>query len=259
MLQVIAALKGFAMEATDGRIGTVAEFLFDDATWKVRWLVVESGTWLKGRKLLVHPPAVTYAGLEDQRFDVKLTNAQVESSPTLQEHQPVSQQMQDRVYDHYGWEPTWDGVYPGDVVCAMASPMMAPAYFGLGIDSERNSDIVDEPDGDPHRRSVVEVIGYHIQALDGDIGHVENVLVDNEDWSLQYFVVDTSDWWCGKRVLIAMQAVKGVEWPAWHIHLDLSREQVRTSRVWDPLVAFDELEKTLPRERHGWAGSGLPL
>ena len=94
MLQVISALKGFAIEATDGRIGTVVDFLFDDVSWKVRWLVVDCGTWLKGRKVLIHPPAVSYAGLEDEQFDVKLTKAQVESSPSWQEHQPVSQQMQ---------------------------------------------------------------------------------------------------------------------------------------------------------------------
>ncbi len=167
--------------------------------------------------------------------------------------------MQVRVYDHYGWEPAWDGVYPGSVVGAMASPMMAPAYFGLEIDSERRSDVVDEPDGDPHLRSVVEVIGYHINALDGDIGHVENFVVDNDDWSLQYLIVDTSDWWFGKRVLIAMQAVKGVEWPDRHIRLDVSREQVKTSPAWDPMVAFDEIEKMHLHKHYGWAGSRSPL
>src|ERR1700685_2035912 len=104
VLQVISALKGFAIEATDGRIGTVVDFLFDDASWKVRWLVVDCGSWLKGRKVLLHPSAVSYAGLEDEQFELKLTVAQVEGSPNWQEHQPVSQQMQNRLYDYYGWD-----------------------------------------------------------------------------------------------------------------------------------------------------------
>jgi hypothetical protein len=255
MLQVISALRGFAIEASDGRIGTVVDFLFDDASWKVRWLVVECGTWLKGRKVLIHPPAVSYSSLEDEQFDVKLTKAQIESSPSWQEHQPVSQQMQNRVYDHYGWDPARGGAYLGGAMGAMASPMMAPPYFGLQMNSEQHAEVADDQEGDPHLRSVVELIGYHIHALDGDIGHVENFMFDNGDWSLHYFVVDTSNLWLGKRVLIAMQAVKAVEWSDRHIRLDVSREQVRTSPAWDPTVAFNEL-KTHLHKHYGWAGSG---
>jgi hypothetical protein len=94
LLQVISALKGFAIDATDGRMGTVVDFLFDDTSWKVRWLVVDCGNWLEGRKVLIHPSAVSCAGLEDEQFEVKLTKAQVVRSPKWLEHQPVSQQMQ---------------------------------------------------------------------------------------------------------------------------------------------------------------------
>jgi len=255
MLQVISALKGFAIEASDGRIGTVVDFLFDDVSWQVRWLVVDCGTWAKGRKVLIHPPAISYAELDEQQFDVRLTKAQVESSPSWREHQPVSQQMQRRVYDHYGWDSSWDGIYPGNVLGAMASPMMAPAYLGSKTNSEERAEVADDQEGDPHLRSVVELIGYHIHALDGDIGHVENFMLDKEDWRLRYFVVDTSNWWLGKRVLIAMQAVRSVEWIDRHIRLDVSREQVRTSPVWDPMVAFNEMDKSLLHNHYGWPGS----
>jgi hypothetical protein len=102
---------------------------------------------------------------------------------------------------------------------------------------------------------VVEVIGYHVHARDGDIGHVANFMFENQDWSLQYFVVDTSNWWLGKRVLIAVQAVNAVECSEQHIRLDLSREQVRISPVWDPMIAFNELERTHLHQHYGWAGS----
>jgi hypothetical protein len=254
MLQVISALKGFAIEASDGRIGTVVDFLFDDTSWKVRWLVVDCGSWLKGRKVLIHPSAVSYAGLEDEQFEVKLTRAQVEGSPSWLEHQPVSQQMQNRLYEYYGWDPAWSGPYFG-VAGAMASPMMSLPYLGLQMRAEPRPEVVDSQERDPHLRSVVEVIGYHIHALDGDIGHVENFMFENDDWSLRYFVVDTSNWCLGKRVLIAMQAVKGVDWSDRHVRLDVSREQVKTSPPWDPMVAFNEIEKTHLHKHYGWAGS----
>jgi uncharacterized protein YrrD len=257
MLEVISPLKGFAIEATDGRIGKVVDFLFDDSTWKVRWLVVECGTWLHGRKVLIHPPAVSYSGFEDQQFEVKLTKAEVAGSPDWREDEPVSQQMQSRVYDYYGWDPLWDGGYLGAGDGAMASPLMAPPYFGVRMSSERRSEVADRPEGDPHLRSVFEVIGYHIHALDGDIGHVENFMFDNDDWRLHYFVVDTSNWWLGARVLIAVQAVKSLDWSDRHVRLNVSREQVKTSPVWDPLVAFNALDKTHLHRHYGWTGGAI--
>jgi uncharacterized protein YrrD len=255
MLQVISALKGFAIEATDGRIGTVADFLFDDRSWKVLWLVVDTGGWLKGRKVLIHPSAISYVGLRDELFEVKLTKAQVEGSPELLEHQPVSEQMQAQLCDYYSWDPRWGGPYLGGGVGAMSSPMMAPPYLGFQTGAATDFDIDGSQAGDPHLRSVFEVIGYHIHALDGDIGHVENFMFENDDWSLRYFIVDTSNWWFGKHVLIAMQAVRTVEWSDRHVRLDVTREQVSTSPAWDPLVAFNEFEKTHLHDHYGWAGS----
>jgi hypothetical protein len=247
MLEVISALKGFAIEASDGRMGTVVDFLFDDASWKVRWLVVDCGTWLKGRKVLIHPGAVAGAGLEDGLFEVKLTKAQVEGSPDCFEHQPVSQQMQSRLYDYYGWEPAW-----GSATGAIAPPMLAPPYLGLQMRAEPAADIDESQAGDPHLRSVVEVIGYHVHATDGDIGHVENFMLDREDWSLPYFVVDTSNWWFGNCVLIATHSVEGVTWSDRHVRLGVTREQIKTSPPWDPLVGLDEIYATDLHRHYGW-------
>ena len=109
MLQVISPLKGFSIEASDGGIGTVVDFLFDDASWKVRWLVIDCGTWLRGRKALIHPSAISQEDLEGQQFVVALTKAQVEGGPELAEDQPVSPQMENQLYTYYGWDPLWGG------------------------------------------------------------------------------------------------------------------------------------------------------
>jgi uncharacterized protein YrrD len=255
MLQVISPLKGFAIEATDGRMGTVVDFLFDDASWKVRWLVVDCGTWLEGRKVLIHPPAISFAGLEDRRLDVKLTKAQVEGSPEWLEHQPVSQQMQSRLYDYYGWDPSWSGPYLGGITGAMTSPMMAPPYLGFRMRAEPRAEVAESQGGDPHLRSVVEVIGYHIHAVDGEIGHVEDFMFDNKDWRLHYLIVDTSNWWFGKRVLIAPNAVTGIDWSVKQVQLDVPREKVKASPPWDPLVAFNETYETHLHRHYGWPGS----
>jgi uncharacterized protein YrrD len=257
MLQVISALKGFAIEASDGRMGTVVDFLFDDVSWKVRWLVVECGTWLKGRKVLIHPSAVSYTALADEEFNVELTKAQVESSPEWTEHEPISQRMEGQLYEHYGWDPLWDEApTPSAIPGAMASPFMAPPNLGLSLREKPHAEADVPLESDNHLRSVSEVIGYHIHATDGEIGHVENFLIDTEDWSLHYFVVDTSNWWFGKHVLIAPHAVQSIEWSDRHVQIDVSRKQVEESPPWDPLVAFDEVYAKRLHTHYGWPGSG---
>ena len=252
MIQPISALKGFAMEASDGRMGNIVDFLFDDASWKVRWLVVDCGTWLKRRKVLIHPSAVSYVNLLDEQFEVNLTKARVEGSPEWGEHQPVSQRMQNRLYDYYGWDPLWGGPYLGAAVGGMASPIAPTPYLGFQTGAAQSFDIDESELGEPHLRSVVEVIGYHIHALDGDIGHVEDLLLDEEDWRLRYFVVDTRDWWFGKHVLIEAASVKDIEWSDRHVFLDVSRERVKSSPPWDPMVSFNELYRKQLHEHYGW-------
>jgi hypothetical protein len=257
MMQVISPLRGFAIEAKDGTIGTVADFLFDDTTWKVRWLVIDCGTWLTGRKVLIHPSAISRADLEHQRFLVTLTKAQVEKSPDLAEDEPVSQQMENQLYTYYGWDPLWSGPYLGAMPGAMAWPYMAPPYFGLGLSAgEAHGGRPSLHGADPHLRSVDEVTGYRIHAVDGEIGHIENFMIDDADWSIHYFIVDTRNWWFGKRVLISPLAVKSIDWFDRRVALDVSREKVKSSPPWDPLEAFNRDYAKRLHSHYGWPGSG---
>ena len=172
------------------------------------------------------------------------------------EDQPVSQQMENQLYSYYGWDPLWGGANLSAIPGAMASPLMAPPYLGLGPTDEAET----AGDGrlrgaDPHLRSVVEVTGYRVQAVDGEIGQIENLMIDDADWSVHYFVVDTRNLWFGKHVLISPLAVKAIDWLDRHVELNVSRELVKASPPWDPLVAFnDEYAKRL-HKHYGWAGS----
>ena len=257
MLQVISPLKGFAVEASDGRIGTVVDYLFDDASWKVRWLVIDCGTWLSGRKVLIHPSAIARESPEQRQFVVALTKAQVEDSPELAEDQPISQQMENRLYTYYGWDPLWGGPNLSAIPGSMASPLMAPPYLGLGPtdEAEARGDDSTLRGADPHLRSVVEVTGYRVHAVDGEIGHIENLMIDDANWSIHYFIVDTRNWWFGKRVLMSPHAVKAIDWFDRHVELNVSRELVKAGPPWDPLVACnDEYAKRL-HKHYGWPRS----
>jgi hypothetical protein len=109
MLNAVSSLKGFEIQAKDGSLGTVSDFLFDDSTWKVRWMVVDTGRWLTGRKVLIHPSAVISAEYGQRELNVALTKAQVKDSPDIRQDRPVSQQMQNDLYGYYGLDPLWGG------------------------------------------------------------------------------------------------------------------------------------------------------
>ena len=207
MLLAVSALKNFTIRASDGGIGTVSDVLFDDETWRLRWLVVDTGSWLSDREVLIHPSAIGRIDYDRHELPIKMTKAHVEGSPELSRDRLVSMQMQGQLYDYYGWDPVWGGSgYFGGGLGMMGSS----AYSGMGAPPMPNGHAAN--DGDPHLRSTTAVIGSHIEATDGGIGHVENMLIDDVAWDVRYLIVDTKNWWFGQHVLLSPYAVKGMTW-----------------------------------------------
>lgn len=272
MLIVGSALKGYAIEASDGRIGTVKTFLFDDRTWKIRWLVIDTGTWLTGRQVLIHPSAIGQPDHEEQHLPVHLTKAQVEASPDIQQDQPVTMQMQSHLYGYYGWDPLWGPDFYGAGMSGMGmaglgASGLGMAGLGMGGGSgtpylsearEMEADTMQRGDegGDPHLRSMTAVRGYHIHATDGSIGHVENFLLDDATWAIRYLIIDTRNWWPGAHVLVSPYAVASIDWDENQIRLNVSRNQVKTSPPWDPVAVVDKIYEQRLHGHYGWPGYG---
>jgi hypothetical protein len=237
MLWNASVIKGYAIAASDGRLGIVSDFLFDDASWRIRWLVVDTGSWLSGRKVLL--PALGQLDPERREFSVALTMQQVKDSPDIDTDLPVSRQMETNIYDYYGWSPYWgNGLFTnsyGYVGGAWVPPLMP----GTGPSEE---DIADpqRSDGDPHLRSIEAVTGYHMHASDGEIGHVADFLLDDIDWSVHYFIVDTKNWWPGKKVLISPRSVQEIDWANRLVNLDVDRRRVRDSPADDASTKLDQ-------------------
>jgi hypothetical protein len=257
MLVVGATLKGYAIEATDGPIGTVKSFLFDDTNWKVRWLVVKTGSWLSGREVLVHPSAIGTPDHDQRQLPVKLTRAKVKASPDIAEDLPVTRQMQSDIYDYYGWDPYWGPNYYG----VGSFGLGAGSTFMPGQDHPRDSAVMEAEDmgrfaGDQHLRDMNAVTGYHVHATDGGIGHVENFLLDDATWAIAYLIVDTSNWWIGAHVLISPFAVKNIDWTDKQVHLNATRAQVKTSPKWDKETPVPSDYTAKLHTHYGWPGLG---
>jgi sporulation protein YlmC with PRC-barrel domain len=238
MLWNASAIKGYAIAASNGRIGTVSDFLFDDASWAVRWLVVDTGTWLSGRKVLLPPSVLGHLDPEGKQFPVKLTMQQVKDSPEIDTDRPVSRQMEANVYDYYGWSPYWGtGFYMGGYGYMPGAGMASP-YLGSRRPEEEIPEAERDHD-DPHLRSIAAVTGYHIHASDGEIGHVEDFLVEDANWSIRYLVVDTRNWWPGERVLVSPRSVQEIDWADRLLCLDVDRQKVKDGPPYDPSVTID--------------------
>jgi hypothetical protein len=271
MLFVLSALRGCAVKASDGWVGAAKDVLFDDKTWRVRWMVVDTGTWLPGRKVLIHPSAIApldpgppsgnWLGLSMGRelvASVRLTKAQIEASPDVRDDEPVSQQMERDMYEHYGWDPYWSSTDPrfGFGVSGMAVGWSPPPDRTEPAARERAHAETPPASGDPHLRSVSEVNGYHVHATDGDIGHIEHLMADDDKWEIRYLIVATRNWWPGKRVLLTPYAVRSVDWLDRHIHLNVTRDQVKSSPPWDPATVIDQISEQRLHKHYGWPGYG---
>lgn len=224
------SLIGFTMGATDGELGKVEGFYFDDETWTVRYLVVKTGGWLSGRKVLISPTALEGADWENETFPINLTKEQIKNSPDIDTEKPVSRQQEVELYSHYAWPyygGTGAGFYGGMGMMGMASSRIPFEDRIAEQEFEKNP-------GDPHLRSTSEVKGYNIHATDGEIGEVEDFIIDDETWNVRLLVVDTGNWFPGKKVLISPKWITDVKWENSAVYVDIPVDAVKNSPEYDP-------------------------
>ncbi len=235
MLWNSSSIRGFAIHASDGDLGAVTDILFEDSNWTARWLEVDTGNWLPGRKVLIPCSALNTVDRSLGRLSVNLTQQQVKDSPESDTHKTVSRQHEVNIYEFYGLGPYWGGgLYP--LSNAIAVPFQAPLppdmQTKVKVTPPRNPE-------DPHLRSVETVIGYHIHATDGEIGHVADFLIDDETWVICYLKVDTRNWWPGRQVLLSPELVKKISWSEELIHVTVDRQKVKDSPEYQDQMTVD--------------------
>jgi len=238
MLCNASTLKGYTIAASDGAIGTVTDLLFDDRNWQVRWLVVDTGNWLSGRKVLLTPMFLEQLDLNRHEFKFGLTMQQVKDSPDVATDLPVSRQIETDIYNYYGWSPYWgNGLFTDSSGYIGTDWHMTPALGS--ITNEKSAAGDQKSTDDPHLRSIETVTGYYIGATDGEIGHIDDFILEDAGWSIRYLVVDTKNWWFGKKVLISPRSAKAIDWANKKVNIDADRQKVKDSPVYDASTLVD--------------------
>ncbi|MCX6150309.1 MAG: PRC-barrel domain-containing protein [Ignavibacteriales bacterium] len=228
MQRSVNNLIGYTISAKDGELGKVSEFYFDDLTWSIRYLVVETGNWLSERKVLIPHLALGITDWESRTFQVNLTKEQVRNSPDIETEKTVTRQHELELFNHYGFPVYWENVfYDGPVGMFPYVPISENKTVKESDDSVRKLH------GNPHLRSTNNVEGYYIHAIDGDIGHVEDYIVDDEKWNLCFLIVDTHNWLQGRKVLISPQWINLIDWSESKVYVNLSQESIKNSPEFD--------------------------
>lgn len=270
MLRNLKDLRGYTVSANDGEVGKVTDFYFDDDRWVVRYLIVETGSWLSRRKVLISPMSIGEPQHAERIVPVTISRAQVQGSPDIDTDKPVSRQREQDYLGYYGYPAYWDSVgiwgmgsMPGLMMpvgqgVPAGSPLAAtetlPSAAGLVSELGARTGRARE-NADPHLRSCERVTGYHIRAEDGEIGHVQDWVLDETSWAIRYLVVATSNWWVGHKVLVPPQWIDKVSWAERYVGVHMTQNAIRQAPAWDPAHLpdrDDEVEMFKHYDRAGY-------
>jgi hypothetical protein len=210
--QNLKDLLGYKVEATDGEIGKIVDSYFDDVTWKLRYFVVETGSWFNKQRVLVSPAAFTGVDDKNNTVSTTMTRKQIEDSPRADLAKPVSRQYEAKLHDYFAWPMYW---------------LDAPAKLKRA-------------DGDSHLRSVSEVLSYGVRAEGDDVvGRAEDVIVEDGSWVIRYLALDTRQWLPGRTVLISPTWIDDISWADKKIEVDMKRDTIEKAPKYDPSQPID--------------------
>jgi hypothetical protein len=259
MLRSLQDLEGCALSATDGPIGHVTDCYFDDEQWVLRFLVVETGSWLASRKVLISPYAIGQPDWHAKVLPVSITREQVRSSPDVDTGQPVSRHHALQILSHFGFPSFWLGAgswgsaeFPGAMLTGVGCDDSGAQYLAAQVAA------APVPELDSHLRSANALLRYHIEAGDGGLGPVKGLLFDEDGWEVRYLIVDTSNWWLGHPVLIAPAWIRELRWADATISVLVNRRAVQDAPAYDPSVPLDREQEARLFAHHGraayWSG-----
>ncbi|OIJ15684.1 hypothetical protein BKP35_01440 [Anaerobacillus arseniciselenatis] len=227
MLHNMKELSSYDILATDGSIGTVHDLLIDDKYWTVRYLVVDTMKWLPGRKVLISPMSINDFDFVNGNVALSLTKEMIKNSPSIEADFPVSKKYEIEYNKYFGLRPYWSGER------TWGSYFYPTELARVPVENDEIVGEVEDPESS-NLRSFKAISGYGIEAKDGDIGHVENFVINDETWNVRYLVVDTKNWWPGKHVLVSPHWINYISWVDKVVRIDLSRDTIKNGPEYDP-------------------------
>jgi sporulation protein YlmC with PRC-barrel domain len=242
MLRSAQGIIGYNVLAKNGEVGKVKDFYFDDIFWAIRYVVVDTGKLLPGRKVLVSPEKLGEPDWDRGVLPVSLTMDKVKKSPGIETDAPVSRQHEVEIAQYYGWEPYW------------GTSMVPPGAAAIPVSKTKmgnKEDGVEKTKWNPNLRSIKEILGYHIQTMDGEVGHLEDCILETKYWVIRYIVVDTRNWLPGRKVILAPTWIDDINWADRKIIVDLIADEIKKGPEYDPTLPVNRAYETVLYDFYG--------
>lgn len=244
MKQSIKDLGYYSVETQDKTEGKITDFLFDEKQWVIRYIEADFGSLFQSKKVLIPRAFLDKPDAQAKKFPVNLSNSEIEKCPELDKHLPVSRKYEEELSRHYRINPYWNVAYMGS---AIAYYPPRPVHIP--------DKIVTEQDVDTILRSFNEVQGYRIQAIEGKIGHINDILVDDDDWQIVYTIVDTSNWipW-SKHVIIPVSYLANINYAKNEVEIKLKTEDIKNAPEYN---AKDPISEPFEKGLHDFYSQSL--
>ena len=221
MLISLKDLKGYSIQAKDGEIGKVEDFYFDGQDWIVRYLIDKTGFWLFGRQVLISPVSIMEINSDQMMIVVSLTRDQVEKSPSLEQGKPLTRDAEKRLANYYQWPS-----YLGGSALAEAGYVQPQTPYPLNFKFDRGIAQDQEQTG-PSLHSNGDVLSYSIATNNGDLGYVEDFIVDSKNWAIRYMLIEAKKGLNGKKILIAPEWIDWISWKKQRVSVSMDREKIQ--------------------------------
>ena len=243
MLCTVQHLRGFALQASDDSLGCVDDIFFDDVRWAARYFVVDTGNWLNERLVLISPVAVGEPDWSAELLPVALSTKQVEDSPPIGTDEPMERHLEHKLVSHFAWPAYWSDDLPVGRGFSEAATLGSTQP---SKDEGAESVLSEQRTPDPHLRSAHDVAGYQVNGTDGEVGHVEDLIVDVENWSIRYIIVDTRRFLPGKHVIVSPDWIDDMDWSRRRMTLDVTSEMFNKAPAYEAGQEIDrDCEKKL--------------
>jgi len=228
MTRSVKQLINHKLGASDGHIGHIKDFYFDDALWVVRYLVVDTGTWITGRLVLISPLALAGFDEEEKVLRVNLTRRQIENCPSAAEHKPISRQYEEEYFQYYNWPFYWQG---GALWGLSDFPTIPPLPLSPPLEGAPAA----KPE-DAHLRSAKSVFGYTAQGVDKEAGTVSDILLDDRSWMFRGMVVENGKWAHGRKTVVPAAQIGRISWSASAVQLKTTSEALERAPEYDAVT-----------------------
>lgn len=227
MLRSVKKICGTKLSARDGAIGNVQDFYFDDQSWAIRYVVAHTGSWLPGRLVLIAPQAFGSLSPDEDRLIVNLTREQIQNSPQIGSHVPVSRKYEEEYYRYYGWPSYWNG---NEMWGLSGLPVAPPPDWEFIKDATQEDAFSNE---DLNLRSAKALNSYLVENAEGEIGRLIDFVMDEESWEIRQLIVDTGHWFSGKEVAITPTQIERISYHESRIFVHVTIDAIREAHEFD--------------------------